>query len=105
MRKKVHDDELMFDVNDTRNVKLGKDLHIKNVGYIKNPPYEIDWSVESLLIAHEIAHENNADLISIPDTVITWKFCYYCRINGQTYHVTETRKSQFGDIKYTIRLI
>ena len=109
MRKRIHKDELMFDVNDTPKIKLGKDLHVPNLGYedcgIDGPYTEIDWSLASFLEAIEIARENGADLIDIPDTVMTYSYTFYCKINGQKYHVTETRKEEYGSINYKIQLI
>lgn len=109
MRKRIHKDELMFDVSDTPKIKLGKDLHIPDPGFedcgIGGPHTEVDWSVASLLMAMEIAQENGVELIQIPDTVMTYSFTFYCKINGQKYHVTETKKKEYGDIEYKIQLI
>jgi hypothetical protein len=88
---------------------LGKDLHIPDYHSVLDPvtyaTVKIDWCVESLLEAIEIARENGAELIEIPDTVMTYSYTFYCKINGQKYHVTETRKEEYGDIKYKIQLI
>lgn len=105
MRKRIHKEELLFDVKDRGGIKLGKNLHIPNIGYINNNNEKIDWSIESLLVAREVAEDQGFEMIMIPDTVMTWSFTFYCRINGQTYHVTETRKKKYGDIDYKITLI
>ena len=105
MRKIINKEELMFDVNDTSKIKLGKDLHIPRPDFVNNNMDKIDWSVESLLMAIEIAQDNGDELIIIPDNVMTYLFTFYCKINGQTYHVTETKKKEYGDIDYKIELI
>jgi len=109
MRKKIHKEELLFDVNDVtsprKKIKLGKDLHIPHKSYLDPFNGIVDWNIESLLMAFEIAIDNGIELPSIPDTIMTWEFTYYCRINGQTYYVTESKKKEYGDINYKIQLV
>ena len=105
MRKRIHKEELLFDVNDTSKIKLGKDLHIPRPDFVNNGMDKIDWSNESLLMAMEIAEDNGDELIIIPDNIMTYSFTFYCKINGQTYHITETSNEEYGDTDYKIELI
>ena len=101
MRKRIHKEELMFDVCDTKKIKLGKDLHIPMI----DPTDGLDWSVESFLMAMEIAEDNGMERINIPDTIMTFSITFYCKINGQTYHITESREKEYGDFKTKIELV
>jgi hypothetical protein len=101
MRKRIHKEELMFDVSDTKKIKLGKDLHIPMI----DPTDGLDWNVESFLMAMEIAQDNGMEPINIPDTVMTFSFTFYCKINGQTYHITESREKEYGSFKTKIELV
>ena len=105
MTKKIHDDELLFDVKDVKSSKktiiLGNDLHIPDI----DPSDGHDWCIESLIMAHEIAMDNGVELCNIPHEIATWEIAYYCRINGQTYHVTESLKEEYGSIEYKIELV
>jgi hypothetical protein len=109
MIKKIHDEELLFDVKDVisskKKIILGNDLHIPHKSYLDHVNGVVDWNVESLLMALEIAMDNGVELYSIPGTIITWEVTYYCKINGQTYHVTESKKEEDGDIEYKIELV
>jgi hypothetical protein len=87
-RKRIRKEELLFEVNDTKKIKLGKDLHIPMI----DPYDKFDWNVESLLIALEIAEDKGFDLPKMPDGIISYEYSYYCKINGMTYKVTQGNK-------------
>lgn len=105
MKKNIREEELLFDVKDVitskKKIILGNNLHIPDI----NPSDGLDWSVESLLMAMEIAMDNGVKLYEIPSEILTWKVTYYCRINGQTYHVTEENKKKYGGLHYKIELV
>jgi hypothetical protein len=109
MRKRIRKEELLFDVNDTAKIKLGKDLHIPDYDFVIDPSTgvnsKIDRSIESLLLAMEIAEENGFEHIYIPDTVMTYSLTFYCKINGEIYYVKESRKEECGGIDYKIKKV
>ena len=102
MTKRIHKEELLFDVNDKPKIKLGKDLHIPMI----DPTDGLDWSVESLLIAKEIAMDDHkVDFPRFEDCIVSFEFSYYCKINGIRYKITEGRKDLYGSFYTKIELI
>ena len=82
--------EILFEVNDTKKLKFGTDLHKRNIGYEGDNYNKVDWSVESMLIAIETAQDMG---IKIPnkyaedDPYDRWDCEFCCKINGITYKV------------------
>ena len=76
LKRKLKKEELLFEVNDTRKAKLGKDLHIPMIDSSDG----FDWSVESLLVAIEIALKKGFDLPHMPHELLSFEYSYYCSI-------------------------
>ena len=104
MTKRIHKEEILYEINDRGGIKLGKNLHCKNVGYSQSGE-KIDWSVESLLMAEEIAQDDGVELPMFEDCLVSWEYSYYCKINGMRYKVTQKRKTMYGVIYHKIELI
>lgn len=68
--------KLLFEFNDTRKIKLGKDLHIPRIRFNESWSCDINWSVESILVGMEESGGASSFMRS---------GVYYCKINGQTY--------------------
>lgn len=81
--------KILFEINDTDNIKFGTDLHKKNVDFPDDDDQLIDWSVESMMMAMETAEDMG---IKIPNKFSEeedhkWDREFICKINGITYKV------------------
>jgi len=104
MIKRIHKEELLYEINDRGKIKLGTNLHRRNIGFTEYGE-KIDWSAESLLMAEELAQDDGIDIPGFDDTIVSWEYSYYCKINGIRYKVTQKKKAMYGKIYYKIELI
>jgi hypothetical protein len=104
MIKRIHKEELLYEVNDRGKIKLGTNLHRPNIGFTKYGA-KIYWSIESLLMAEELAQDDGVDLPMFDDCLVSWEYSYYCKINGMRYKVTQKKKAMYGKIYHKIELI
>lgn len=78
------DVEILFEFNDSKNIKLGKNLHIPEMDVHYSPEcgkLDIDWSVESMMISVEMAIKQGVDID------FEYGKTFNCKINGQYYNV------------------
>jgi hypothetical protein len=104
MTKRIHKEELLYEINDRGGIKLGKNLHFKNIGFTQSG-LKVNWSVESLLMAEELAQDDGVELPAFYDCMVSWECSYYCKINGMRYKVTQKKKAMYGKIYHKIELI
>jgi len=104
MTKRIHKEELLYDITDRGKIILGKNLHLRNIGYTEYGT-KIDWSVESLLMAEELAQDDGIEMPFFDDALVSWEYSYYCKINGIRYKVTQKKKTMYGKIYHKIELI
>ena len=76
--------EILFEFNDSKNIRFGKDLHIPSMGVHHSHEcgkLDINWSVESIMNSVEMALDEGI--------VIDLKHgkSFNCKINGQYYNV------------------
>ena len=83
MKNKI---KILFEVNDTDKIKLGKSLNVKR---IDNDGF--DWSVESMLVAIGIAYDNGIN-IDYKYSGENWEANFNCKINGVIYNVIDSNK-------------
>jgi len=86
--------EILFQIDDSKDVILGNDLDVPKMGYCGD--YEIDWSIESMLVSIELAMDEGI--------VINTKYgtSFNCKINGQYYHVINDKEAIFIITKINI---
>lgn len=81
--------EILFEINDTEKQKFGTNLHEKNISFEDGSYDLVDWSVESMMVAMEVAEDMG---IKIPNKFSEeedhkWDKEFICKINGITYKV------------------
>lgn len=104
MKKKIHKEELLYEVNDTKKIILGNNLHRRKIDYT-DEGIKFNWSVESLIVAEELAMDKGVELPHHSDNIVSFEYSYYCKINGVTYKVTTKKRTLYGDIHYKIEKI
>jgi hypothetical protein len=104
MTKRIHKEELLYEINDRGKIKLGTNLHRPNIGFTEYGE-RINWSVESLLMAEELAQVDGVDFPMFDDCLASWEYSYYCKINGMRYKITQKKKAMYGKIYHKIELV
>lgn len=79
---------ILFEVNDTEKIILGENLHIPKLDEDEG----FDWSIESMLVAMEMASNNGIKVYQDSSEDGIWDDKFNCKINGITYSVHDTNK-------------
>lgn len=81
---KGEDVKILFEFNDTENIKLGNNLHIPKMDVhhsFELGKIDFDWSVESMMVCVEMAIEKGVDID------FEYGKSFNCKVNGQYYNV------------------
>jgi len=80
--------KILFEVNDTDKIKLGKTLNRKHI----DKRTGFDWSIESMLVAMEVADDNGIKFKRTNYDGYTY-IEFYCKINGIIYYVIDDSRT------------
>lgn len=76
--------KLLFTFNDTNKIKIGNNIHLMKPTTLDGDHEEIDWKIESILVAAEQVN------VLIPYGIS------YCKINNQIYKVKNKLIKPYG---------